>query len=162
MNIQPSHKVTPFLWFDSQAETAARFYTELVPNSRINDIAYWGKGAHFPEGTVMSVTFELDSQQFIALNAGPHYKLNPAFSLFVSCDDQIEVDRYWDALLADGGVPNQCGWLTDRFGVTWQVVPKALGRLLSDPEPARASRAMQAMLGMVKLDIAALQRAAAG
>lgn len=162
MNLQPTHKVTPFLWFDNQAEHAARRYTSLVPNSRINDVAHWGKGAHFPEGTVMSVTFELDGQQYIALNAGPHYKLNPAFSLFVSCDDQSEVDRYWHALLADGGEASQCGWLTDRFGVTWQIVPKVLGRLLSDPDPARAGRAMQAMLGMVKLDISALERAAAG
>lgn len=162
MNIQPSNKVTPFLWFDTQAEDAAKFYVSLVPNSRIADVNHWAKGSPFPEGSVMSAIFELDGRQYIALNAGPHYKLNPAFSLFVSCDDQTEVDRYWDALLADGGVPSQCGWLTDRFGVSWQIVPKALGRLLADPDPARASRAMQAMLGMVKLNVAALEAAAAG
>jgi len=162
MNIQPSNKVTPFLWFDTQAEDAAKFYVSLVPNSRITDVNHWAKGSPFPEGSVMSAIFELDGRQYIALNAGPHYKLNPAFSLFVSCEDQTEVDRYWDALLADGGVPSQCGWLTDRFGVSWQIVPKALGRLLADPDPARASRAMQAMLGMVKLNVAALEAAAAG
>lgn len=162
MNIQPSSKVTPFLWFDTQAEAAARSYVALIPNSRIVDVAYWRDGAPFPAGSVMSVTFELDGHPYIALNAGTHYKLTPAFSLFVSCEDQAEVDHYWSALTANGGRPDQCAWLTDRFGVSWQIVPKALGRLLSDRDAGRASRAMQAMLSMQKIDVAALERAAAG
>ena len=162
MMLNPSGKVTPFLWFDSQAEEAAKFYVSLVPNSRIVDVNYWAKGSPFPEGSVMSAIFELDGRQYIALNAGPHYKLSPAFSLFVSCEDQAEVDRYWDALVADGGAASQCAWLTDKFGVSWQIVPKALGRLLSDTDSAKAGRAMQAMMQMTKIDVAALERAAAG
>lgn len=161
MNIQPSNKVTPFLWFDTQAEDAAKFYVSLVPNSRIVNVSYWGKGSPFPEGSVMSVIFELDGREYIALNAGPHFKLDEAFSLFVSCEDQAETDRYWNALVADGGSPSQCAWLKDKFGVSWQIVPKALGRLLGDKDTARAGRAMQAMLKMSKIDILELERAAA-
>ncbi|HXK20950.1 MAG TPA: VOC family protein [Polyangiaceae bacterium] len=113
-------------------------------------------------GKVMSVTFELAGQRLIALNGGPHYQLTPAFSLFVSVTTQAELDRIWDALLAGGGKPSRCGWLVDRFGLSWQVVPTVLGKLMSDPDPERSSRAVQAMMGMVKLDIAALERAAAG
>ena len=160
--IQPKNKVTPFLWFDTQAEDAAKFYVSLVPNSRIVDVSHWGTGSPFPEGSVMSVIFELDARQYIALNAGPHFKLNEAFSLFVSCEDQMEVDRYWDVLVADGGSPSQCAWLKDKFGVSWQIVPKALGRLLSDKDSAKAGRAMQAMMTMSKINVAELERAAAG
>lgn len=162
MMLQPSHKVTPFIWYESQAEDAAKLYVSLMPNSRIVDVARWGKGSPYPEGAIMSVTFELDGQQFIAFNGGAHFKINEAFSLFVNCEDQAEVDRYWNALIADGGEASQCGWLTDKFGVSWQIIPKALGRLLSDKDAARAGRAMQAMMEMVKIDVAGLERAAAG
>ena len=160
MMIQPKNKVTPFLWFDTEAEDAAKFYVSLVPNSRIVDVSRWAKGSPFPEGSVMSVIFELDGREYMALNAGPHFKLDEAFSLFVNCEDQAEVDRYWDALTADGGAPSQCAWLKDKFGVSWQIVPKALGRLLSDQDSAKAGRAMQAMMQMTKIDVAELERAA--
>ncbi|HEY8023368.1 MAG TPA: VOC family protein [Burkholderiaceae bacterium] len=160
--IQPSNKVTPFIWFDNQAEAAAELYVSLIPNSRIIEVARWAKGAPFPEGTAMSATFELDGRQFIAFNGGPHHKQSESFSMFVSCEDQAEVDRYWNALIADGGKPGQCAWLKDKFGLSWQIVPKALGRLLGDPDPARAGRAMKAMMGMTKIVVADLEQAAAG
>jgi predicted 3-demethylubiquinone-9 3-methyltransferase (glyoxalase superfamily) len=147
---QVSSKITPFLWFDSQAAEAAAMYCEIFENSRILD------------SSPMSVTFEIAGQRIMALNGGPHYKLSAAFSLFVSVETQAELDRTWDALLAGGGKPTQCGWLVDRFGLSWQVIPTALPRLMSDPDPARAGRAVQAMMGMVKLDIAELERAANG
>ncbi len=139
--------ITPFLWFDSKADEAARFYTSIFPNSRILEVA------------PMTVTFELAGQRVMGLNGGPHYQLTEAFSFFVNCDTQAEVDHYWDALLAGGGEPSQCGWLTDRFGLSWQVLPKLLSELLSDPDQERAGRVMQAMLGMVKIDSAGLQAA---
>ena len=148
-------KITPFLWFDSDAEPAARLYTSIFENSRILDISRAGD-------KVMSVTFELDGQRFMALNGGPHYKLTAAFSVFVSVETQEELDRIWDALLAGGGKPTQCGWLDDRYGLTWQVIPTTLMRLMSDPDPGRAGRTVQAMMKMVKLDIAELERAANG
>jgi len=148
-------QITPFLWFDGSAEAAAALYTSIFENSRITD-TMGGRGK------VMSVTFEIAGQRLIALNGGPHYQLTPAFSLFVSVDSQPELDRIWDALLAGGGKPTRCGWLVDRYGLSWQVVPTVLGRLLSDPDAGRSSRALQAMMGMVKLDIAALERAATG
>jgi predicted 3-demethylubiquinone-9 3-methyltransferase (glyoxalase superfamily) len=154
--LQPTAKVTLFLWFDTQAEEAARFYVGLFPNSRLLDVSRRGGGV------AMSATFEIDGRSVIAFNGGPHFQLNEACSLFVSCEDQTEVDHYWNALLADGGKASRCGWLRDRFGLSWQVVPKALGRLLSDPDAARAGRAMQAMMGMGKLEVAELERAAAG
>jgi predicted 3-demethylubiquinone-9 3-methyltransferase (glyoxalase superfamily) len=150
-----AQKITPFLWFESQAEAAAAFYVSIFENSRIVDSMGGGD-------KVMSVTFELSGQRLIALNGGPHYKLSPAFSLFVSVDSQAELDRVWDALLAGGGQPSRCGWLVDRYGLSWQVIPTVLGKLMSDPDPGRSSRAVQAMMGMSKLDIAALERAAAG
>lgn len=148
-------KITPFLWFDSDAEAAAKMYTAIFENSRITNTSRAGE-------KVMSVTFELDGQRLMALNGGPHYKLTAAFSLFVSVETQEELDRTWDALLAGGGQPTQCGWLVDRFGLSWQVIPTTLMRLMSDPDPGRAGRTVQAMMGMVKLDIAALERAADG
>ena len=148
-------KITPFLWFDSDAEAAAKLYTSIFENSRITDISRAGD-------KVMSVTFDLAGQSIIALNGGPHYQLTPAFSLFVSVDSQAELDRTWDALLADGGKPSRCGWLVDRYGLSWQVIPTVLGKLMGDPDPGRAGRAVQAMMGMVKLDIAELERAANG
>ncbi len=148
-------KITPFLWFDSEAEPAAQMYTSIFENSRITDTSRAGD-------KVMSVTFVLSGQRIMALNGGPHYQLTPAFSLFVSVDSQAELDRTWDALLAGGGKPTRCGWLVDRYGLSWQVIPTALPRLMGDPDPARAGRAVQAMMGMVKLDIAELERAANG
>jgi len=153
-------KISPFLWFDDQAEEAANYYVSLFPNSKIISVARYGEGAPGEPGKVMTVEFELDGQRITALNGGPVYKLSEAFSFSIDCEDQAEVDRYWDALLADGGRPSQCGWLTDRFGLSWQVVPKALHRLMTNPDRAAAQRAMQAMLQMVKLDVAQLEAAA--
>ncbi|APR75513.1 3-demethylubiquinone-9 3-methyltransferase [Minicystis rosea] len=149
-------KITTFLTYDNQAEEAARLYTSIFPGSKI--VSTMRSGAN---GPVMSVTFELFGQQHIALNGGPTFTFSQGISLFVSCDTQEEVDTYWEKL-TEGGKPVQCGWLVDRFGVSWQIIPKILGELLSDPDPARAGRAMQAMMKMVKLDIAALKRAAEG
>jgi len=160
--IQPAHKVTPFIWFDDQAEEAANLYVSLFENSRIIEIARWSEGAPFPAGSAMSATFELDGRQFIAFNGGPHFKQTEAFSMFVSCEDQAEVDRYWHAFIDGGGQAGQCAWLKDKFGVSWQIVPQALGRLISDPDAERSARAMKAMMQMTKIDVAALERAAAG
>ncbi len=151
----------PFLWFDDQAEEAANFYISLFPNSRVLNLTRYGEGAPLPAGLVMTVEFELGGRPFVALNGGPHYSLTPAFSLSVLCETQEEVDRLW-AALTEGGKEVACGWLTDRWGLSWQIVPEALPRLLQDPDPAKASRVMQAMMQMVKLDIAALERAADG
>jgi predicted 3-demethylubiquinone-9 3-methyltransferase (glyoxalase superfamily) len=153
-------KISPFLWFDDQAEDAANLYVSVFPNSRIVDVARYGEAGPGSAGAVMTVQFELDGLPVTALNGGPVFRLTEAFSFSVTCDDQAEVDRYWTALL-DGGQESQCGWLKDRFGLSWQIVPTALPRLLADPDRARAGRAMQAMLGMRKLDIAALEAAAA-
>jgi len=152
-NVTP--QITPFLWFDSEAEAAAKLYTSIFENSRITDTSRAGD-------KVMSVTFEVGGQRVMALNGGPHYQLTPAFSLFVSVDSQAELDRIWEALLAGGGKPTRCGWLVDRYGLSWQVIPTVLGKLMGDPDPGRAGRAVKAMMGMVKLDIAELERAANG
>ncbi|MHB1669807.1 MAG: VOC family protein [Thiomonas sp.] len=157
-------KITPFLWFDGCAEEAARFYVSIFKNSRITQIARYPEGGNAvhgqPAGQVMTVAFELDGQAFTALNAGPLFKFNEAISFVVDCADQAEVDHYWNALGA-GGDPaaQQCGWLKDRYGVSWQIVPRALIDLLSDPDAAKSSRVMQAMLQMKKIDIAGLRRA---
>jgi predicted 3-demethylubiquinone-9 3-methyltransferase (glyoxalase superfamily) len=155
-------RIAPFLWFDSEAEAAANLYVSLFPNSRITSVSRYGEAGPGPAGSAMTVSFELDGLKVTALNGGPVYKLSPAFSMSVECADQAEVDRYWDGLLADGGRPSQCGWLTDRFGLSWQIVPTALPRLLQDPDKAKAQRVMMAMLKMIKLDVAALEAAAAG
>lgn len=160
--IQPKNKVTPFLWLEKDAEVAANFYVSLFADSKIVDVARWGAGSPHPEGSVMSATLDLAGQQYILFNGGPHFKLNESFSMFASCEDQAETDRLWDALTADGGAPIQCGWLKDKFGVTWQIVPKALMRLLGDKDSAKAARVMQSMMEMVKIDVAELERAAAG
>ena len=152
--------ITPFLWYDSEAEEAATLYTSLFPNSTILAVNRYGAAGPGPEGSAMTVTFELDGQRVVALNGGPAHPLTEAFSFTVACETQEEVDRYWDALSA-GGEEGPCGWLKDRFGLSWQIVPNALPRLLGDPDPGRAQRAMQAMLQMRKLDIAALEAAAA-
>lgn len=140
-------KITPFLWFEKDAEKAAGFYVSLFPGSRVL------------QSNPMLTTFELAGVQFMALNGGPQYRLSDAFSMFISCEDQQEVDTLWDALLSGGGKPTMCGWLKDRFGVSWQVVPKAFMTLSSDPNPAKARAVMQAMMKMVKFDVAALEKA---
>ncbi len=154
-------KITPFLWYDNQAEQAANFYVSIFPNSRVKEVTRYGDGGPVPSGTVMTVTFELDGQEFIALNGGPHFRFNEAVSFSIDCGSQEEVDYYWDSL-TDGGEEGECGWLKDRYGLSWQVNPRRLGELLSDPEPARSRRAMEAMLKMKKIDIAELERAYAG
>lgn len=146
------------LWFDTQAEEAAQFYVSLFPNSRIKETSHYGEGAPVPAGTVLMVTFDLDGRPFQALNGGPHYQFTPAVSFAISCHGQEEVDYYWDALVA-GGEESQCGWLIDRFGLSWQVVPDVLGSLIGSPDAAAGQRAMAAMLQMRKLDIATLQAA---
>jgi len=154
-------KVHPFLWFDTQAEEAANLYCSIFPNSKITKIARNTEAAPGPTGGVLTVEFELDGTKVIALNGGPHFKFNEAFSFTIDCESQAEVDRYWDALLDGGGTPSQCGWLKDRFGLSWQVGPTALPKLLTDPDRAKANRVMAAMMKMAKIDIAALEAAAA-
>ncbi len=150
-----SQKITPFLWFDGQAQEAMNFYTSIFRNSRKGNVSRYG------DGTILSATFWLEGLEFSALNGGPHYKFSPATSFFVHCKDQEEVDEYWDKLL-DGGEALQCGWITDKFGVTWQIIPDALGRLLGDPNREKAGRVMQAMMKMVKIDVEGLERAYEG
>ncbi len=155
-------KITPFLWYAKEAEEAAEFYAAIFPNSRVNRVvAMPSESPSGPPGSVKVVDFELFGQAFTAMSAGPMDPFNHAVSFVVSCDDQAELDRYWDAL-RDGGAVEQCGWLRDRFGVSWQIVPAVLDELMSDPDRARAKRVSDAMMKMVKLDIAALERAAAG
>jgi len=151
-------KITPFLWFDGKAEEAMNFYTEIFKNSKVVDIMRYGDAGPGPKGSVMSATFQLEGQEFIALNGGPQFTFSPAISFFVKCQTQEEVDELWDRLLA-GGRPQQCGWLTDRYGLSWQIVPTVLGEMLQDKDPDKSSRVMKAMLKMVKLDIAALKEA---
>jgi len=153
-------KIAPCLWFDGQAENAAKFYTSLIPDSRIDKVMRSpSDNPSTPEGAVLTVDFTLAGQQFIGLNGGPQFRFTEAVSFTINCEDQAEVDRYWAALIADGGAPSQCGWLKDKFGLSWQVVPKQLMQLLGSPNRAGAARAMQAMLKMTKLDVAGLQRA---
>ena len=151
-------KITPFLWFDSNAEEAVNFYTSIFKNSTINQIVRYGEGGPRPAGSVMTASFTLDGQEFTALNGGPHYKITPAISFWVHCETQQEVDEYWDKLLA-GGEAMQCGWLTDKFGVSWQIVPTVLPKLAADKNPTKVKNVMQAMMQMVKLDIAKLEEA---
>ncbi|MCU1524957.1 MAG: hypothetical protein JWO18_1851 [Microbacteriaceae bacterium] len=152
-------KISPFLWFDNEAEEAANFYVSVFENSEIRDVSRYGEGAPVPAGTVMSVSFVLDGLEIQALNGGPQFSFTEAISLFVAAETQEEIDRLWDALTADGGEPGPCGWLKDRYGLSWQIMPPVLGELLADPDPARAGRVMQAMLTMGKIDIAGLQAA---
>jgi len=151
-------KITPFLWFDSQAEEAATFYTSLFKNSKITGIGRYGEAGPGPKGAVMTVNFELDGQKFIALNGGPVFKFTPAISLFVNCETQEEVDDLWEKLSA-GGEKSRCGWLTDKYGVTWQIIPTILGKLMGDPDRKRAGQVMKAMLQMDKIDIKRLEEA---
>lgn len=153
----------PCLWFDGTAEEAANFYTSLLPNSRVDKV--WRSPADTPSGPagmVLTVDFTLNGQRFQGLNGGPDFKFTAAVSFVIECDDQAEVDRLWAALTADGGEPGPCGWLKDRFGLSWQIVPRRLIELLDDPDPERARRVMEAMLAMGKIDVAALERAAEG
>lgn len=156
-------KITPFLWFDNQAEEAVNYYLSIFKNSKILNVARYGddsaKVSGRPKGSVMTVSFQLDGQQFVALNGGPVFSFSPAISFVVNCQTQQEVDELWEKL-STGGEQQQCGWLKDKYGVTWQIVPTALGELLSNPDAAKAQRVMQAMLQMNKLDINVLQQAA--
>jgi predicted 3-demethylubiquinone-9 3-methyltransferase (glyoxalase superfamily) len=144
--------ITPFLWFDTQAEEAMNFYATVFPRSKVLAV-------HRAQGRVMSVEFELEGQKFMALNASPLYTFTEAVSFFVGCETQQEIDELWDKLIAGGGAPSRCGWLKDKFGLSWQIIPNALGRMLGDKNPARASRVMNAMLQMNKLDVKRLQQA---
>ncbi len=153
-------KITPCLWFDSEGEDAAKLYTSVFPNSRIVDVARYGEAGPRPAGTAMTVTFELDGQRFVALNGGPEFAFSEAVSFQVDCKTQDEVDAYWSAL-SDGGEEGPCGWLKDRYGLSWQIIPARLSELLSDPDPERSQRVMRAMLSMKKIEIDGLERAAA-
>jgi len=151
-------KITPFLWFDGKAEEAMNFYVSIFKNSKVVKVTRCGDAGPGPKGSVMSATFQLEGQDFFALNGGPHFTFTPAISLFVNCETQAEVDELWQKL-SDGGKEERCGWLKDRFGLSWQIIPSALGKLMNDPDPQKARRVMMAMLQMGKIDIAGLQRA---
>ena len=153
-------KIRPFLWFNDQAEEAMNFYVSIFKNSKAGSVSRYGDAGPGPKGSVMSATFELDGEEFMALNGGPQYKFTPAVSFFVSCETQKEVDEFWEKLSA-GGKKGRCGWLEDKFGLSWQIIPSALGRLLGDKDRGKAQRVMQAMMKMDKIDIGALERAAA-
>jgi predicted 3-demethylubiquinone-9 3-methyltransferase (glyoxalase superfamily) len=153
-------KITPFLWYDGNAEEAANFYISIFKNSKMGKISRYGEAGPGPKGSAMSVTFQIEGQEFFALNGGPQFKFTPAISFFVNCETQQEVDDLWEKLSA-GGRTDRCGWLQDKFGVSWQIIPTVLGQLLGDKDPQRAKRAMQAMLQMTKIDIKKLQQAAA-
>jgi len=154
--------ITPCLWFDTDAEEAAKFYTSVFPNSRIVNTSHYTEAGPKPAGTVLTVEFELDGKGFTALNGGPEFTFSEAISFQISCKDQGEVDHYADSLTANGGEEGPCGWVKDRFGVSWQIVPEAMIELLNDPDPERANRAMAAMMKMQRLDVAALRAAADG
>ncbi len=152
-------KITPFLWYDGRAEEAAKFYTSIFKKSKIGHVRRYGEAGPGPKGSVMSVDFQLEGQDFIALNGGPHFTFSPAISFFVSCKTQDEVDELWEKLSA-GGEQQPCGWLKDKDGVSWPVVPRALIEMIKDPDPAKSGRVMEAMLRMKKIDIAELEQAA--
>jgi predicted 3-demethylubiquinone-9 3-methyltransferase (glyoxalase superfamily) len=154
--------ITPFLWFDTQAEDAANFYVSIFTNSRIVNLSRYGEGGPGPKGTAMTVQFELNGHPFIALNGGPQFKFNESVSFSVQCETQEEVDSYWTKLTAGGGQEGPCGWLKDRFGLSWQVNPTILGKLLSDPDPQKSKRVMEAMLKMKKIEIEPLKKAYEG
>jgi predicted 3-demethylubiquinone-9 3-methyltransferase (glyoxalase superfamily) len=151
-------KITPFLWFDNQAEEAMNFYVSIFKNSQVGKVSRYGEAGPGPKGTVMSATFQLEGQEFFALNGGPQFPFTPAISFFVDCKTQEEVDELWERLSA-GGKTNRCGWLQDKYGLSWQIIPSALTELLHDKDPEKSKRVMQAMLQMTKIDIAGLKRA---
>ncbi|HWC72953.1 MAG TPA: VOC family protein [Gemmatimonadales bacterium] len=155
-------KITPFLWFDNQAEEAAQFYTSIFKNSKILHVSRYGEGGPGPKGSVMVVNFQLAGQEFTALNGGPRFTFSEAFSFVVNCDNQQEIDEYWSKLTAGGGQESMCGWLKDKFGFSWQIVPAELGKIMSNKDPQKANRVMQALLQMKKLDIEKLKAAADG
>jgi predicted 3-demethylubiquinone-9 3-methyltransferase (glyoxalase superfamily) len=152
-------RITPNLWFDDQGKEAAEFYVSVFPNSRITNVTYYGEVGPGPAGTVLTVDFELDGQAFTAINGGPAFTFDEAISLLINCADQDEVDYYWGKLTENGGEESQCGWLKDKYGLSWQVVPGGMDEMLKDPDDERGQRAMKAMLGMQKIDLAALQAA---
>ena len=154
-------KINPFLWFDHQAEEAAKFYVSLFKNSKVVSVSRYGDAGPGPKGTVMVVAFQLDGQEFLALNGGPQFKFSPAVSLVVSCETQEEVDKLWEKL-SEGGQKQQCGWLQDKYGLSWQIVPTVLGKLMQDKDAKKSERVMKAMLQMHKLDIAGLKQAYEG
>ena len=154
-------RITPNLWFDLQGKEAAEFYCSVFPNSKINNVSHYGDVGPREAGTVLTVDFELDGQRFTAINGGPDFKFTEAVSFLIDCKDQAEIDYYWDKL-GDGGEYGPCGWLKDRYGLSWQIAPEEIAQLLGDPDNEAGQRAMKAMLGMGKLDIAALKAAAAG
>ncbi|HVL22155.1 MAG TPA: VOC family protein [Amaricoccus sp.] len=157
-----SQKITPNLWFDMNAEEAANFYVDLFDDGRILNVARYPEGSPGPAGEVMTVEWELNGQKFVGINGGPQFQFSEAVSFMISCKDQEEVDYYWDRLTADGGKEGQCGWLSDRFGLAWQVVPEGMDEVFSDSDPTKAERSMAAMMKMKKLDIAELRAAAEG
>ena len=150
-------KITPFLWFDTQAEEAMNYYVSIFKNSKVLNVQRQGS-----DGPVLTVTFELDGQQFMGLNAGPRFKFNESISFFVNCENQAEVDEYWNKLIADGGEESMCGWCKDKFGLWWQIIPRQLGELMGDPDPEKSQRVMQAMLQMQKIIVADLENAHSG
>jgi predicted 3-demethylubiquinone-9 3-methyltransferase (glyoxalase superfamily) len=151
-------KITPFLWFDGKAEEAMNFYVSIFKNSKVGSISRYGEAGPGPKGTVMSATFQLEGQEFFALNGGPHFTFSPAISFFVNCETQEEVDELWQKL-SEGGEKQRCGWLKDKYGVSWQIIPSALRKLMQDKDAEKGKRVMQAMLQMEKIDIGGLQRA---
>ena len=155
-------QIVPNLWFDGQAEEAASFYVSVFPNSRILGVAHYTEVGPGEPGTVMTVDFELNGNRFVGINGGPQFTFDEAVSFMITCEDQAEIDHYWDALIADGGSGGPCGWLKDRYGLSWQITPEGMDELFADPDTDRAKRAMEAMFQMKKLDVAALQRAADG
>jgi predicted 3-demethylubiquinone-9 3-methyltransferase (glyoxalase superfamily) len=152
-------KITTFLWFDNNAEEAINLYTSVFKNSKIKEVSRYGDAGPGPKGSVMTASFQLEGQDFIALNGGPHFKFTEAISLVVNCETQQEVDELWNKLTANGGAESQCGWLKDKFGLSWQIIPTTLSKLMSDKDAAKAQRVMMAMLKMKKIDIKALQDA---
>jgi predicted 3-demethylubiquinone-9 3-methyltransferase (glyoxalase superfamily) len=155
-------KIRPFLWFDADAEDAVNFYTSIFKDSKILSVSRYGDAGPGPKGTVMVAKFQLEGQEFLALNGGPQFRFTEAVSLVVDCKNQEEVDYYWGRLLEGGGTPQMCGWLKDKFGLSWQIVPTILGELMGDKDPVKSKRVMEAMLQMVKLDVARLKRAHEG
>ena len=157
--INQKQKIIPFLWFDGKAEEAIKLYTSIFKNSKIVSLSHWAEGAPFPKGQIMNGTFELEGQRFYAFDAGPMFKFTEAVSFFINCETQEEIDYFWEKLTADGGQESMCGWLKDKFGLSWQIIPPVLGELLGDKDQAKAGRAMQAMMKMKKIIIADLQQA---
>jgi predicted 3-demethylubiquinone-9 3-methyltransferase (glyoxalase superfamily) len=151
-------KITPFMWFDDKAEEAMNFYVSVFKNSKVVGVTRYGAGAPGPQGAVMTATFQLDGQEFVALNGGPQFSFTPAISFFVNCETQQEVDELWEKL-SEGGAKERCGWLRDKYGLSWQIVPTALGKMLQDKDPEKSRKVMEAMLKMDKIDIGALRRA---